>query len=55
MNAPSSNVFALQRRVAGVLLVRVEVPRSGESYRFARALALDDATTVSFSYKVRGK
>ncbi len=55
LNAPSSNVFALQRRVAGVLPVRVEVPRSGESYRFARALALDEATTVSFSYKSRGK
>lgn len=55
MNAPSSNVFALQRRVAGVLPVRVDVPRSGESYRFARALALDEATTVSFSYKSRGK
>jgi hypothetical protein len=55
MNAPSSNVFALQRRVAGVLPVRVDVPHSGESYRFARALALDEATTVSFSYKSRGK
>lgn len=55
MNAPSSNVFALQRRVAGVLPVRVEVPRSGESYRFARALALEEATTVSFSYRSRRK
>lgn len=55
LNAPSSNVFALQRRVAGVLPVRVDVPRSGESYRFARALALDDATTVSFGYKARGR
>ena len=30
LNAPSQNVFNLQRRVAGILPVRVDVPRSGK-------------------------
>jgi hypothetical protein len=52
-NAPSANVFALQKRVAGVLPVRVEVPRKGSSLRFVRPLVLDEETTVSFQYKTR--
>src|SRR5262249_19718899 len=36
VNAPSQNVFNLQKRVAGVLPVRVDVPRAGKSYRFVR-------------------
>ncbi len=52
-NAASSNVLDLQRRVAGVLPVRVDVPRAGNSYRFARALVLDEETKVTFSYKTR--
>jgi hypothetical protein len=44
-------VFDLQKRVAGVLPVRVDVPRAGNSYRFARALVLDEETKVTFSYK----
>jgi hypothetical protein len=51
MTAPSQNVFNLQRRVAGILPVRVEVPRSGKSYRFVRPLVLDEETTISFQYK----
>jgi len=51
--APSENVFALQRRVAGVLPVRVDVPRTGASYRFVRPLVLDEETKVRFSYKAR--
>ncbi len=51
--APSSNVFALQRRVAGVLPVRVDIPRAGASYRFVRPLVLDEETTVRFRYKAR--
>jgi hypothetical protein len=47
----SANVFNLQKRVAGVLPVRVDVPRAGTSYRFARALVLDEETKVSFNYK----
>ena len=49
----SSNVLNLQKRVAGVLPVRVDVPRAGSSYRFVRPLVLDEETHVSFSYKSR--
>jgi hypothetical protein len=49
----SSNVLNLQKRVAGVLPVRVDVPRAGNSYCFARALVLDEETKVTFSYKTR--
>ncbi len=51
LNAASANVLELQKRVAGVLPVRVDVPRAGNSYRFARALVLDEETKVTFSYK----
>jgi hypothetical protein len=50
-NNASSNVLNLQKRVAGVLPVRVDVPRAGNSYRFARALVLDEETKVTFNYK----
>jgi hypothetical protein len=53
LNAPSQNVFNLQRRVAGVLPVRVEVPRAGKSYRFVRPLVLEEETKVTFQYKSR--
>jgi hypothetical protein len=52
-NAPSQNVMNLQRRVTGVLPVRIDVPRTGISYRFVRPLVLDEETTVSFKYKRR--
>ncbi|HEY2390307.1 MAG TPA: carboxypeptidase-like regulatory domain-containing protein [Candidatus Angelobacter sp.] len=52
-NTLSSNVLNLQKRVAGVLPVRVDVPRAGTSYRFARALVLDEETKVTFSYKTK--
>lgn len=51
--APSANVLNLQRRVAGVLPVHVDVPRAGASYRFVRPLVLDEETVVRFRYKVR--
>jgi len=51
LNMPSQNVFNLQRRVAGILPVRVDVPRSGKSYRFVRPLVLDEETKVTFQYK----
>ncbi len=51
--APSSNVLNLQRRVSGVLPVRVDVPRTGAAFSFVRPLVLDEETTVSFSYKAR--
>jgi len=49
--AASSNVTSLQRRVAGVLPISVDVPRAGNSYRFVRPLVLDEETKVSFTYK----
>lgn len=52
-NNASQNVFDLQKKVAGVLPVRVDVPRTGTSYRFARALVLDEETKVTFNYKTR--
>jgi len=52
-NAPSQNVFNLQKRVAGVLPVRVDVPRAGKSYRFVRPLVLEEETKISFNYKTK--
>jgi len=51
--AASSNVTNLQRRVAGVLPVAVDVPRTGNSYRFVRPLVLDEETKVTFTYKTK--
>lgn len=51
--AASQNVFNLQQRVAGVLPVRVDVPRAGNSYRFVRPLVLDEETKVTFTYKTK--
>lgn len=47
----SANVADLQRRVVGVLPIAVNVPRTGNSYRFVRPLVVDEETTVSFSYR----
>ena len=51
LNAPSQNVLNLQRKVAGVLPVRIDVPRSGKSYRFVRPLVVDEETRITFQYK----
>jgi len=51
--APSQNVFNLQRRVEGVLPVRVDVPRAGSAYRFVRPLVIDEVTTVAFDYRAK--
>lgn len=51
--AASANVFNLQKKVAGVLPVRVDVPRAGSSYRFARALVLDEETKLTFTYRTK--
>jgi len=48
---PSQNVVNLQRRVAGILPVRVDIPRAGKSYRFVRPLVLEEETTITFQYK----
>jgi hypothetical protein len=49
----SANVLNLQKRVAGVLPIPVEVPRAGTSFSFVRPLVLDEETKVTFSYKSR--
>ncbi len=49
----SANVMNLQKRVAGVLPVAVDVPRTGTSFSFVRPLVLDEETKVTFSYKTR--
>jgi hypothetical protein len=48
---PSSNVYNLQQRVAGVLPVAVDIPRAGASYRFLRPLVLNEETKLFFTYK----
>lgn len=50
---PSQNVLNLQRRVAGVLPVPVDVPRAGKSYKFVRPLVLEEETRVTFQYKTK--
>jgi hypothetical protein len=52
-NTASANVMNLQRRVAGVLPVAIDVPRAGTSFSFVRPLVLDEETKVTFSYKSR--
>jgi hypothetical protein len=55
-NAPqaaSVNVMNLQRRVAGVLPVAIDVPHAGTSFSFVRPLVLNEETKVTFSYKSR--
>ena len=49
--AASVNVTDLQRRVAGVLPIAVNVPRTGSSYRFVRPLVIDEETTLTFKYR----
>jgi hypothetical protein len=49
----STNVLNLQRRVAGVLPVQVDVPRAGSSYSFVRPLVLDEETKITFTYKTK--
>jgi hypothetical protein len=51
LDQPSQNVVNLQRRVAGILPVRMDVPRGGRSYRFVRPLVLDEETKITFQYK----
>jgi hypothetical protein len=51
LNAPSQNVANLQRRVSGILPVRVDIPRGGKSYRFVRPLVLNEETKLTFQYK----
>ena len=50
---PSQNVIDLQKRAAGVLPIRVDVPRAGTSHRFVKPLVVDQEATVTFRYKRR--
>ena len=47
--APSANVQNLQRRIAGVLPVRVDVPRP--ACRAGRPLVIDEESLVRFQYR----
>jgi len=49
--AASANVTSLQQRASGILPVRVDVPRAGNSYHFVRPLVLDEETKVTFTYR----
>jgi hypothetical protein len=51
--AAPQNIIDLQRRVAGVLPVAVDVPRAGTAYRFVKPLVLDEEIRVTFRYKTR--
>ena len=50
---PSQNVLNLQRRAAGVLPIRIEIPKAGASHRFVKPLVIDQETTVTLRYKRR--
>jgi hypothetical protein len=50
---PSQNVINLQKRAAGVLPIRVDVPHAGTSHQFVKPLVIDQETSVSFRYKRR--
>ena len=50
---PSQNVIDLQRRAAGVLPIRVDVPRAGTSHQFVKPLVVDQEAAVIFRYKRR--
>lgn len=50
--APPS-VVELQQRVAGVLPLRIDVPRTGRAHRFAAPLVVGDAATVTMRYRRR--
>ena len=50
---PPQTVIDLQRRTAGVLPVRIDVPRAGTSHQFVKPLVVDQQATVTFRYKRR--
>jgi len=47
----SVNVANLQKRVAGVLPIPIDVPKAGNSYRFVRPLVVDEETKMTFAYR----
>ena len=52
-NELSANVQNLQKRAAGVLPVRLDVPRAGRAHTFVRPLVMDEETRVSFRYRLQ--
>ena len=48
---PSQNVVNLQQRAAGVLPIRVDVPRAGVSHQFVKPLVIGGEATVTLRYK----
>ena len=48
---PSQNVVNLQARAAGVLPIRVDVPRAGTSHEFTKPLVVGTGATVKLRYK----
>ncbi|HEY7292477.1 MAG TPA: carboxypeptidase regulatory-like domain-containing protein [Vicinamibacterales bacterium] len=48
---PSQNVLNLQRRTAGVLPIRIDVPRAGTSHQFVKPLVVDQEARVVMKYK----
>jgi hypothetical protein len=50
---PPQNVVNLQRRAAGVLPIRIDVPRAGTSHRFSRPLVVGDETSLRMRYARR--
>jgi len=50
---PSQNVVNLQTRAAGVLPIRVDVPRAGVSHQFIKPLVVGAEPTVTLRYKRR--
>ena len=53
MEPPSQNVVNLQARAAGVLPIRVDVPRAGVSHQFIKPLVVGTEATVTLRYKRR--
>jgi len=49
----SQNVLDLQRRAAGVLPIKIDVPRVGTSHQFVKPLLVDDVASVKLQYKAR--
>lgn len=48
---PSQNVVNLQARAAGVLPIRVDVPRAGVSHQFIKPLVVGTEPTIKLRYK----
>ena len=48
---PSQNVVNLQTRAAGVLPIRVDVPRAGVSHQFVKPLVVGTEAAVTLRYK----